>query len=89
MKYEVEYTLKTLKAPSLIEPKQTQKIIEKITFYKNQINPLLHAKKLTNSKVGTYRVQIGNDRAIFDTDKQGKMMILSILEIKHRKDIYK
>ncbi|MEX2028287.1 MAG: type II toxin-antitoxin system RelE/ParE family toxin [Candidatus Curtissbacteria bacterium] len=48
-------------------------------------NPLNYAKKLTDSKIGSYRWRIGNYRIVFDID--GKDII--ILRVGHRREIYR
>lgn len=65
-----------------------KRIVKKIHFLSLQNNPLIFAKRLTNPKLGQYRFRIGDYRALFDADKKGRIYILMILRIKHRKDIY-
>ncbi|MBU1178168.1 type II toxin-antitoxin system RelE/ParE family toxin [Patescibacteria group bacterium] len=65
-----------------------KRIAEKLRFYIVQSNPLQHAKKLKDSRLGTYRFRIGNYRVVFDIDDQGNITILIILRIKHRKEVY-
>jgi len=71
-----------------LEAETATRIIEKIKFYSLQLNPLSYAKRLTEPVLGQYRFRIGDYRAIFDVDGKGRIQILMILRIKHRKDIY-
>ncbi len=48
-------------------------------------DPLSHAQKLSNPKIGSYRFRVGDFRLIFDID--GDTII--ILRIGHRKHIYR
>jgi len=48
-------------------------------------NPFLYARKLSDSKIGSFRFRIGDYRAIVDIE--GTKII--VLRIGHRKDIYK
>lgn len=48
-------------------------------------NPLIHAKKLTDFSLGTYRWRIGNYRVTFDRDKE----TIVVLRVRHRREIYK
>lgn len=48
-------------------------------------NPLKHAQKLINPKIGEYRFRIGDYRVIFDIDFEN----IVILRIGHRKKLYK
>lgn len=71
-----------------LQLKVARKILEKIYFFSQQKNPLSFAKKLKNPDLGQYRFRIGDYRALFDVDKNGRILILIILKIKHRKDVY-
>ncbi len=87
--YQVRYTKRALKDLEELPKVMAKHIVEKITFFRKQKNPLNFAKKLKSSKFGTYRFRIGSYRAIFDIDKQGNIQILLILTIKHRKEVYR
>lgn len=87
--YKVIYTNKAIKDLEKIELQISQRIIKKINEYKTTNNPLIFAKRLTDSADGQYRFRIGDYRAIFDLDKNGEIKILLILKIKHRKEVYK
>ena len=86
--YHISYTQKARQDLHNIEINDAKRIIKKIAFFNSQEDPLVFAKKLTNSAIGQYRFRIGNYRALFDIDKKGNIQILIILRIKHRKDIY-
>ncbi len=68
---------------------EATKITQKINYYIGTKNPMKFAKKLTNCKIDTYRFRVGSFRIIFRIDKNGKIIILVILKIAHRKDVYK
>jgi mRNA interferase RelE/StbE len=88
MTYELQITEKA-KYDFLQLQKQIQKrIAKKLRFYISSKNPLQYAKKLKDSRLGTYRFRIGDYRVIFDLDKKGNIHILMILRIKHRKEVY-
>ncbi len=84
----VQYTEKAREDLKKLELRTAQRIIKKIHHFELQKNPLKFAKKLTKPSLGEFRFRIGAYRAIFDTNKHGQITILSILRIKHRKDIY-
>ena len=88
MSVEIEYTNKAVKALKKIEISQAGKIVKKINSYAKQDDFLTTAKKLKPPFDNLYRFRIGDYRAIFDIDKKGNITILTILDIKHRKDIY-
>ena len=88
MKYKLFLTKKGRDDLFAIEKIDQKRIADKLRFYLSNDNPLTHAKKLKNSRLGTYRFRIGDYRAIFDIDKKVNITILLILKIKHRKDAY-
>jgi len=88
MNYKLFLTKKGRDDLSSIEKEDQKRIANKLRFYLSSDNPLIHAKKLKNSRLGTYRFRIGDYRAIFDIDKKGNITILLILRIKNRKDAY-
>ena len=88
MKYSVQYTKKATRDLEKLPEKTAQRIAGKIKFFRQQPDPLHYAKKLNNNDSGEYRFRIGEYRAIFDVGTNGRLYILMILRIKHRKDIY-
>ncbi len=88
MKYKLFYTSKAKKDLSNFDLKTAGKILDKIDFYINTGEPIKYSKKLVGFKNGVYRFKIGDYRAIFDIDSKGKITILVILRIKHRKEVY-
>ena len=86
--YQVVYTAHARKDLLNLERKTVQRIIKKILYFSQQNAPLEYAKYLTHFDLGRYRFRIGDYRAIFDVDQKGKIYILMILRIKHRKDVY-
>lgn len=67
-------------------PKNVQiRIIQKLEFFLSQSDPLLYAEFLTNHRIGTYRFRVGDYRVVFDLENETIM----IVDIDHRKDIYR
>ena len=64
-----------------------KRIKKKLEFFIASWNPLFFAKKLTNSKLWTYRFRIWDYRIIFDIDKDWKIIIVAL--IWKRWEIYK
>ena len=83
MTYEIVFTSKAVKDLEKLDQKIKQRIID--TLIANKADPVAHAIKLTNPKLGTYRYKIGDYRVIFDLDDK----TIVILRIGHRKSIYK
>jgi len=88
MKHKIKLTIKAKKDLLSFERNTQKRIVKKLRFYISQNNPISYAKKLKEERLGAYRFKIGDYRAIFDIDKQGNIIILLILRIKHRKEAY-
>jgi mRNA interferase RelE/StbE len=84
----VFYTSLARKDLKRLDAKTSQRIV--ITIERNtKSKPLEKAKALTGIFYGKYRYRIGEYRVIFTHDDTGKVIILTILRIKHRKDAYR
>ncbi len=66
-----------------------KRIVKKITVNASQDDPLSRAKALRGTLSGKYRYRIGDYRAIFIIDESGVITLLTILNIKHRRDVYR
>ena len=64
---------------------ESQRILKKIRHFKSLDNILPVSKKLVNSTIGEYRLRVGNYRLVFDLDKNE----ITLLNIQHRKDVYR
>lgn len=83
MNFEILITRRAeddLKKLDLVVKKRIKKQLEGLVK-----DPKSQSKKLRNSKVGNYRLRIGNYRVVFDIDKDK----IVILRIGHRREIYK
>ena len=68
-------------------PKEVQiRIVQKLEFFLSQPEPLFYAEILTNPRIGTYRFRVGDYRVVFDLEDDETIMIV---EVDHRKDIYR
>jgi len=72
-----------------IAAKEAIRILKKLRFFSQQKNPLRFAKKMSHQELGQYRFRVGDYRILFDVDKEGSIIILLILRVKHRREIYK
>lgn len=86
--FSVVYTTSALKDLRTIEKKNAQKIVLTIQKYTNN-NPLEKSKKLSGILEDLYRYRIGDYRVIFQIDNSDTSIIITILKIKHRKDVYR
>jgi len=83
MNYRLVYTQRAVKDIHKLDQKVKSRIGR--AMLRLEIDPIGHAKRLTNFSLGTYRFRIGDYRAIFDLD--GESII--ILRVGHRSNIYR
>ena len=81
--YKIVFTQRAVKDLDNIDKWMQNRIAEKLKEYTGE--PQRYARKLTSSKIGTYRFRIGDYRVIFDIDREN----IVILSIGHRRSIYK
>lgn len=55
------------------------------TLLRYEQEPLRHAEKLTDPRLGSYRFRVGEYRIIFDLDRTN----IVVLRVGHRREIYK
>ncbi len=73
-----------------IDPVQADMIVKKLEKILSMENPLFAAKKLKNLEIPHYRFRVGDYRVIFKIDRRtGEIVILVIVKVEHRKDVYK
>ena len=89
MTYSLFYTKRAQNDLSNLDSHIAKRILDKINFLVAQPNPILFAKKLTNSSIGQFRFRVGDYRVVFDLDNKGIVIILVILTIKHRREAYR
>lgn len=82
MPYVLVYTKSSAKNIQKLDEVVKKQIGRKLDSYSK--NSLKRARKMIDSKAGTYRWRFGNYRVIFDI--VGKDIV--ILKVSHRKDIY-
>ncbi len=83
MSYKLVYTKTAFRDIQRLDTVAKKRIKKKLEEYASQ--PLIHAKKLTNSSIGSYRFRIGNYRVVFDIDDK----TIVVLRVGHRREIYK
>ncbi len=83
MPYQLLYTphaIRDIKKLDVVAKQKLKRSLEKLA-----LDPLLHSRKLSSSKIGTYRLRVGNHRVVFDLT--GRKII--ILRVGHRRDTYR
>lgn len=86
---QIVYTRLAVRELKKLSKALAGRILKKIVENTNNENVLDRAKALSGQFIGCYRYRIGDYRAIFIIDKKGNITVLTILSIKHRKDVYK
>ncbi|MDA1060654.1 MAG: type II toxin-antitoxin system RelE/ParE family toxin [bacterium] len=86
--HKVIYSQNAIKDLYKLDKVLSERIIKKIHFFSQQKDIHKFAKPLKDFGQNKYRFRIGDYRAIFKIDQSGKIAILMILNIKHRKEIY-
>ena len=89
MKCSWQYTRKATKDLLALDQKIAKRIVEKIRSFCSSSNPMDKAEPLVGIFAGLFRFRVGDYRVIFRKQKDGKILVLLILRIKHRKDVYK
>lgn len=83
MAYTPVYTRTAVNDIQKLDTVAKKKIKKKIEHYSKK--PLHYARKLVDSRIGTYRWRVGNHRVVFDIDQKN----IVVLRIGHRREIYK
>lgn len=81
--YEIEFSKEAEKQFFKLDKQLQERIVS--TLERCQIRPYAHVKKLVGNAF--YRLRVGDYRVILDI-KDDKLLIL-VIEVGHRKDIYK
>ena len=82
--YSYEFKSKALKQLKKLDKSVQRKIIDHLDQISTQ-EVLFSNKRLTQFKIGSFRLRVGDYRLVYDID--GKM--ITILLLGHRKEIYK
>lgn len=82
--YSYEFKSKALKQLKKLDKSVQRKIIDHLDQVSTQ-EVLFSNKRLTQFKIGSFRLRVGDYRLVYDID--GKM--ITILLLGHRKEIYK
>ena len=83
MKYELLYTKRTARDIAGLDQAAKERIRETLERYAQ--SPFIHAKKMVDPALGTYRFRIGEYRVIFDVE--GNKTV--VLRVGHCREIYR
>lgn len=85
--YRIDFTIQSKEELLSLPVAINRRILKKLYFFAAQENPFLFATKLVGQD-NTYRFRIGDYRAIFDTLEDRSVVILQILKVGHRRNVY-
>ncbi|MCK9186843.1 type II toxin-antitoxin system RelE/ParE family toxin [Candidatus Gracilibacteria bacterium] len=88
-RFELVFTEKARDHLDKLDKNISNKILEKLYFYKKSPDPFMYAKRIKDVRIGQYRFRVGDYRAIFEVQKYNEVTILNITQVKHRRDVYK
>ncbi len=89
MDYKIVYTHSAEKDLEALDKKTAVKILRKMDYFAELRDPMKQSVKLTGFKVPTFRFRVGSYRVVFRKDKKTNcLVVLVVLKISHRKDIY-
>jgi len=88
IKYILEYTDRSQKELRSLSPAVARRIVKKLDENIALVDPLQRAKVLTGELAGVYRYRIGDYRVLFDYTESNEIIVLMILKVGHRKNVY-
>jgi len=86
--YRVVYSENAVKDLRRLDRKVAERIIKKVKSFSEK-KDLSSSSKALKGLEGKFRFRIGDYRAIFTIDRSGEIRVLMVLNVKHRKDIYR
>ncbi len=84
-KYRLVFSHSAQKNLKSLDNETRKRIGKKLLFFIEQDDPLVQARQLIHSKIGSYRYRVGHYRIVFDVHHND----IEVVSIKHRKDIYR
>lgn len=87
MRYVLSYTNKARLDLARLDSSVAKRIVNKLDVYVSAPDPMRYSKPLVG-RHGRYRFRIGMYRVIFKVAEPDIVIVLEILRIGHRKDIY-
>lgn len=88
MRFAPKYAERAVRDLAGLDKTVSRRVIDKIDEYCATDNPMRFASPLRGKLGGLFRFRIGDYRAIFRPDSRGQIVILLILRVGHRSEIY-
>ena len=89
MDFKLEYSKRALKQIFKLDKAVVRGILQKLDEIMTLEDPMKKAKRLKVKREDIFRFRVGDYRVVFRKDnKSGTLVILVVLRIQHRKDVY-
>lgn len=90
MVYKIEYTVTAIKDLDILSQDLRSRILKKVKYYSELPDPFKQAKRLQGELNEFYRFRVGDYRVVFRPDAESNVLvILVVLRVAHRKEVYK
>ena len=90
MKYQILFSKHAKKDLKKIDEQNQSRILDKLSFFEIQEDPLYFSVPLKGFSVPTFRFRVGVYRIIFRKDVKTKsFIVLVVLAVGHRSDVYR
>ncbi len=86
---KINYTNVAEKELRKLTKETARRILNKVLENTLQPDILVRAKPLVGRLAAMYRYRVGDYRVVFVLDDAGNVIMLTVLTIKHRKDVYR
>lgn len=83
-KYRIVFAVSSKKDLDKLDRVTRQRVAKKLQYFLGQEDPLVYARQLVHSSIGSYRFRVGHYRIVFDLDGD----TIQVVSVKHRKDVY-
>ena len=87
MIYQLSFSDKALKSLKRISKSDTKRIIDALDELAQDPDHKAIVKQLNNHLEAIFRLRVGNYRVLYD--KHEALRIIAVIDVGHRKDIYK
>lgn len=86
-KYKIKFEKGALEDVLKLHKIIRTRINNKLSFFASSKDPFLYAKKIVGSE-NKYRFRVGDYRIIFTKQANDEIIILLIIKVAHRRDVY-
>ncbi len=88
MKHEAVWSVSAKKDLDGLPTLVAKRVIVKVHQYSASPNPFAFAKSLTGNFKGYYRFRVGKYRVIFEKEAHNQVVLLLVLAVDKRDDVY-